>query len=347
MDVSIAVIAHRHREMLRDCLRSIQAFTHEAQYEIVVVDNAANDGSAEMLAREFPFIRVIRNKSPRGYATNCNAAIVSATGRYVLVLNDDVVVLPRSTRLAKVIFSNINEKRAVLGSDVLGDPEASSPGPIDEMVRFMDQNLDVGMAGPMIVGRDGEIQPQCARSFPSLRDEFFYHGRLNRLFPRSRLTGRYLMTYWDHRDSRDVDLLLGACMLVRRETIQQIGLLDERFRMYAEDVDWCYRAKKAGWRIRYLAEQRILHYGGQSTGDLKWFVEGTRSIDNYYRKHYTPFHGLIYRGIIRFVAAPILLIKHGILKSPLHRRRDVWFSCRDMILWRSKLSREEKVSAIR
>ena len=115
-----------------------------------------------------------------------------------------------------------------------------------------------------------------------------------------------------------MDLLSGACMLVRADAIAQVGLMDERFRLYAEDVDWCFRIRKAGWQVYYTAQNRIFHYGGKSTVKLKWMAEGYLSINKYYLKHYAPLHGLIYRSIVRFIAVPSLFIMHGIVPDRVH-----------------------------
>ena len=187
------MISHGHHNLLRDRLRSIQSFTHRIRYEIVVVDNSADSGNLDTIREEFPSATIIHNESPRGYAANCNTAIGISSGRYVLILNDDVIILPRSSSLMQAIIERSGARECVKEGAVveglLHGMQDGLPGPIDEMVEFMDEHPLVGACGPMIVGQDGSVQYTCARSFPTILDEIFYHTRLSRIFAQSRLFG--------------------------------------------------------------------------------------------------------------------------------------------------------------
>ena len=140
---------------------------------------------------------------------------------------------------------------------------------LSRMVSFLDHHLGIGVLGCKLLTAEGKIDPHCAREFPTLLGELFELTKLSCWFPRSRVFGSYLMTCWDHGYNREVDALSGACLMVRRAAVEQVGLLDENFFLYGEDLDWCYRFKKAGWKVFYCSEAEIIHIGSQSTQQLK------------------------------------------------------------------------------
>lgn len=254
LDLSISIVNWNTKDLLRGCLKSIYENTHKIDFEIFVVDNASSDGSAEMVEEEFPQVKLIKNNKNLGFAKANNKALKETTGKYILLLNPDTVILG---------------------------------GALDIMVEFMEEHKDIGALGPKLINRDGTLQPSC-RSFPTLATAFFENTFLDRLFPRNRIIGRYKMGYWDHDNIREVDQPIGACLMVKQEAINQIGLLDEQFYMYYEEVDLCYRMKKIGWRIYFLPQAQVIHYGGQSSAvaNLQILVERQRSMYNFYRKHY-------------------------------------------------------------
>jgi len=267
IDLTVSIVNSNNRDLLRDCLRSIFDGNRLAQLEVIVVDHCSSDGSREMVRSEFPQVQLIENNNVAGYSANHNLALCQAEGRYVGICNEDLKFYP---------------------------------GALDQLVAHMDMNPDVGAVGPCVLFPDGTIQLECARRYPTLWSEFCRITNLDQRFPRSRLFGGVNMGYWDHSDTREVDCLLGACMIVRREVIAQVGLMDEDFFMYGEDIDWPYRIRQAGWRIVYVADAKVLHYGGQSTRrqPLRMTLEALRSQHHFFKKHYGSAYAAAYRGLV-------------------------------------------------
>lgn len=216
-DLTVSIISADNLALLLPCLRSIFASTHRVTLEVFVVDNASTDGTAEAVAAEFPQVKVIRNEQRLGFSTNNNMVLRQGCGRYLMLLNDDTVVL----------------------DDVL-----------DELVAFMDVHPDVGAAGCYLLNPDYTFQAAFAR---------FPRPLLEAILP---ATNWSLLSSRSQREPFEVDSVCGAAMAVRREVIKEVGLLDTAFDpIYSEEVDWCYRIKKAGWRIYSLPQCRIIHYG--------------------------------------------------------------------------------------
>jgi GT2 family glycosyltransferase len=254
LDLSICIPTLQAKDLLRECLRSIYAQTRCA-FEIIVVDNASRDGTVEMLRAEFPAVRVIVNATNVGFAKAMNQALRVSQGRYALLLNNDTVVLSNA---------------------------------LDRLVAFADAHAEIGICGPKILNRDGTLQKQCRRSYATPWDLFCYFSGLSTLFPRSPLFARYLMTYRDEDETHPADAISGACMLIRRAVLEQIGWLDERFFAYQEDTDYCLRAQRAGWRVYYYPEAQIIHYasqGGSRVDPFRSIWEWHRSYFLYYRKN--------------------------------------------------------------
>lgn len=269
-DLSVVIVNWNARELLSDCLDSLFADAEGLTMELFVVDNASSDGSVEMVQRRFPEAILIANGENLGFARATNRAIRRSLGRYILLLNPDTAVTKQS---------------------------------LPKMVAFLDHDPRVGAVGPRILTAKGSIDFQAGRSFPSLLTELFDQVRIAQLCPRSRLFGRYLMGYWDHKDDREVDLLSGACLMVRREAVEQVGLLDEGFFLYGEDVEWCHRLKRAGWKIFYHAEAQITHLGGGSTKAAPegLGVEALRSMNLFFAKGYGSIYAWLHRWLILLV----------------------------------------------
>jgi GT2 family glycosyltransferase len=254
-DLSLCIPTRQARALLRDCLQSIYANTHQVSFEIIVVDNHSCDGTLEMLRDEFPTVRVIANDFNAGYTKPTNQALRVSTGRYALLLNNDTVILPDA---------------------------------LDRLVAFADAHPEIGIVTPKVLNRDGTLQKQCRRSFATPWDLFCYFSGLSTLFPKSPLFARYLVTYRDENETHAVDAVSGSCMLIRRAVLEQIGLLDERFFAYQEDADFCFRAKQAGWQIYYYPGAQIIHYasqGGSRINAYRSIYEWHKSYFLYYRKN--------------------------------------------------------------
>lgn len=250
LDLGIVIVNYNVRDLLRDCLASVYDSRGDFRFEVCVVDNDSHDGSADMVAAEFAQVHLIRAEN-RGYAAGNNLGL-RALGfgdegrtepgpapRYALLLNADTVLPPSA---------------------------------LADMLAFMEANPAAGVAGPRLVRADGSLDRACRRSFPTPEVALYRISGLSRLFPGSRRFGRYNLTYVPPDVTTEVDSVVGAFMLIRGETLAQVGLLDERYFMYAEDLDFCYRAKQLGWRVWYNADVTVLHYKGQSSRQRSAFA---------------------------------------------------------------------------
>jgi len=233
-DVSVIIVNWNTVDLLRQCLLSITAETVGLEFEVIVVDNASSDGSVEMIVRDFPETVLIANTKNAGFATANNQGIAIAHGRYVLLLNSDTIVLD---------------------------------GAIQRTVAYADKNIDAAVVGCRVLNPDLTLQHSCFM-FPSLLNWFLSASYLYKIFPRSRFFGREQMTWWLRTDEREVDVVTGCFMMVRREAIADVGTMDEDFFMYAEETDWCYRFKARGWTNRFTPDAEIIHIGGASAAKL-------------------------------------------------------------------------------
>lgn len=253
--LSIVIVNFNTRELLKACLRSVEASRTARPWELFVVDNASADGSADMVAAEFPWATLIRSESNRGYAYANNLGLRRAAGSYLLLLNPDTVLPPDA---------------------------------LQQMVEYMDAHPEAGIAGPKLVRQDGSLDLACRRSFPSPEVSFYRMLGLSKLFPRSSRFGRYNLTYLDPDRPAEVDSVVGAFMIVRSEAVSQVGMLDESFFMYGEDLDWAFRIKSRGWKVLYNPAVVVLHYKGESSRrhPRKAILEFYRAMHLFYRKHY-------------------------------------------------------------
>ncbi|MFI5269187.1 MAG: glycosyltransferase family 2 protein, partial [Chloroflexota bacterium] len=206
VDLTVVIVNYNVRDLLRDCLRSLQASECRWTFDVVVVDNCSSDGSAAMVAAEFPNVRLIVSSSNDGFAAANNRGIRAAKpSRYVMLLNPDTVAPPEA---------------------------------LERLVDFMESHPDAGVLGPKLVKGDGALDLACRRSFPTPRIAFYHAFGLDKLFPHSPEFAQYNLTFLDEDELSEVDCVVGAAMLVRQEALEQAGLLDESFFMYGEDLDW-------------------------------------------------------------------------------------------------------------
>jgi N-acetylglucosaminyl-diphospho-decaprenol L-rhamnosyltransferase len=281
LDLGIVIVSYNTCDLLRTCLRSAYASQGDFDLKICVVDNASSDGSAEMVAAEFTQARLIVNAENVGYPGANNQGLEafgftetlnpqSQTPRFALLLNPD-------TKLP--------------------------PDALARMLDFMDEHPDAGAAGPKLVLPDRSLDQACRRSLPTPEICFYKLMGLSRLFPRSQRFGRYNLTYLDPDQVTQVGSVVGAFMLVRAEAIAQVGLMDGRFFMYGEDLDWAYRIQAAGWKVYYNPAVTVLHVKrAASRYSSRAQIEFYRAMDIFYRKHYaaqTPWwlHVLIVNAI--------------------------------------------------
>ncbi len=255
MKLSIVIVNWNTCAYLVGALRSIYESHPPFPFETIVVDNASTDGSAETVASEFPQVRLIANQENVGYARGNNQGMEVSTGDYVLLLNPDVV-LP--------------------------------PGGLERALEILESRPDVGVLGVKLVSPDGRVQ-RSVRGFPYPLTVFFEGSGLAKLFPASRAVNAYRMSWFNYDREAEVDQPMGTFLLIRRKTLEDVGLMDERFPIFFNDVDWCYRAKRRGWKVLYSPDVAVTHYGGGSTrqvrGRMAW--ESRNSLLRFFRKHYS------------------------------------------------------------
>ncbi|AXC10139.1 Glycosyl transferase, family 2 [Acidisarcina polymorpha] len=263
-DISVVVVSFNTRELLRDCLLTLRKEVEGLANEVFVVDNVSRDGSAEMVAAEFPEARLIRSNVNLGFAAANNKAFSLATGRYIVLLNSDAFLRPMA---------------------------------LQRSIEYMDAQPRIGLGGARLVGADGSWQPS-RRLFPSPLNDFLSLSGLAAKFPRSRFFGRQDHTWADQDQPGDADWVPGAYSIIRRTVLDQVGHFDEQFFLYYEEVDLCRRIKQAGFLIRYWPDVVVVHLGGESSKtltNLSMSKSGAqlelwrmRSAFLYYRKHHGP-----------------------------------------------------------
>jgi N-acetylglucosaminyl-diphospho-decaprenol L-rhamnosyltransferase len=284
-DLAIVIVSYNTQRLLEECLWSVYESQGNFTYVVWVVDNASTDGSAAMVATRFPQACLVRSEVNGGWAYANNLGLrrilhgQDDSSRYVLLLNPDTL----------------------LPATALGD-----------MLNFMNEHPDIGAAGPRLVRASGELDLACRRSFPTPASSFYRIIGLSSLLPRSRLFAHYNLTYLDPDETVEVDSVAGSFMLVRREAIQSVGLLDESFFMYGDDLDWSYRMKSGGWKIYYNADVTVLHYKGEaSKTSRRAHYEFYRAMLIFFRKHYRAtmspiLYWLVMGGIIMRGAMGVL-----------------------------------------
>jgi len=264
-NLTVIIVNWNAGSFLAKCVDSVFGTVLSHDVEMILVDNNSTDRSLEEI-RQHPRLQVIRNQANHGFARANNQGIALARGQYLLLLNPD-------TRLLS--------------------------GAVDQMIDYMDSHPAVGALGPRLLNRDHSLQPSCSH-FPTLRNIAMQALGLSRLFPRNRLLARPLMTYWEFDHVRDVDQLSGACLVIRRSALDEVGLLDERFYLYYEEVDLCFRLKKAGWKVRFFSGGQAIHVGGHSSSqnlDVRMAVR-YRSLLAFFSKHFPPWHYSVLRLLI-------------------------------------------------
>lgn len=290
-DLGIVIVNWNTCDLLKRCLETVQSSEGDFTYRVVVVDNASTDGSAEMVRANFPQVELIVSDTNGGYPYANNIGLRSLGYRDA----GDKYQNGKSAGNAP----NAPRYGLLLNPDTEVPPTA-----LYNMVRYMDSRPDVGIAGPKLVLPDGSLDLACRRSFPTPLVAFYHFSGLAKRFPDSPRFARYNMTFVDPDQEIEVDSVVGAYMQVRRETIAQIGLLDETFFMYGEDLDWAYRTKRAGWKVIYHPQVTVKHVKrAASRRSKKAQFEFYRAMLIFYRKHFrktTPFwlHSLVMLGLL-------------------------------------------------
>jgi N-acetylglucosaminyl-diphospho-decaprenol L-rhamnosyltransferase len=297
IDVSILILNYNTREHLRACLESVRDEGSTSlsggpiQAEVIVVDNASSDGSAEMVAAEFPWAALIRSPRNGGFANGNNQGLVRSRGAAILVLNPDALM-----------------------------PAGGIAGLLDRLAA----HPEAGIVGPRLLRPDGSMHLACRRSFPTPSIAFYRLSGLSQLFPHSPRFGRYNLTFVDPRMPLEVDSVCGACMLIRRAVLERVGPLDERFFMYGEDLDWCLRTRQAGWTVRYEPDIVVQHQHGAASRKraLRATYYFFHAMDLFYRKHYVDRYHPLVTGVVRTAIYGALAVAmcRTLLTSPSQRR---------------------------
>ncbi len=293
MDLSIVIVSWNTCDLLLSCLTSVYNYSPACRFEIWVVDNASSDGSTEMIRRRFPQVQLIENQENFGFARGNNQAILRSAGKYILLLNPDTEV---------------------------------KSGALEALLKFMEENPHAGAAGARLVNPDGTLQNSCYRA-PTLTREIFRLFHLESLIPNS----SYLMAEWMNTTHREVDIAQGACLILRRQALDQIGLLDEEYFIYSEEVDLCYRLRKAGWKIYWVPQAEVIHYGDQSTRQVptEMFLRLYESKILYFRKHHGWMAVKKYKLILLAATLTRLMISPLVwLEQPTQRRKHLMLANR-------------------
>jgi GT2 family glycosyltransferase len=279
--LSIVLVNWKTKDLLKQCLNSIYKNTKRVSYEIIVVDNNSSDGSVELVRENFFRVTLIANDANLGHAKAMNQAVGKCSGEYILFLNPDTIILNSA---------------------------------LDTLIDFMKSQPDVGAITPKILGLDGVMQKGCRRLRYTAVCLFFNKFGFNFIFPKSNIFGRHYMTCFDENTTMEVDIISGVCMLIRKKTLGEVGLFDEKFYLLIEDIDMSYRIKEARWKIYYVPAAEIIHYHGESTkqrGDIR---EKARSEYFYfYRKHYSLYMA-IFDAFLRFVTIPLQFVYYRLTK---------------------------------
>ena len=271
IDVSIVIVSFNTRDVTRQCLEHVHAHATGVRHEVLVVDNASADGSADMVAAEFPSVQLIRLEENRGFAGGNNPAMKIARGRYILLLNSDAFL---------------------------------AAGVLEKTIQYLDDHSGIGVLGCKLTDPDGTMQPS-ARMLPGPLNKILHITGLAARFPGSKFFGRVDYTWWDHSEPKSVGWVVGAYFMIRRETMETIGVLDDRYFLYFEEIDYCLSARRAGWDVVFFPYASVIHLGGQSsvkTGK-RVSAKGRQMIAiritsefRYYRKLYGWLHVLLAAG---------------------------------------------------
>jgi GT2 family glycosyltransferase len=292
--ISVIIVNWNTRQLLKDCLNSIQASDGSLIQEIIVVDNASSDGSAEMVADEFPTVMLIRSNENLGFARANNIGIERATGFWLALVNSDVVVHPEC---------------------------------FQRLIRYLETHDEAGLVGPAIIGGDGKMQTSYRR-LPTMWNTFCRSIALDTGLAHGLWRPRQDPPRTDRGEPMEVEVLNGCFWVARREAVTQVGGLDERFFFYAEDIDWCKRFGDAGWKVVFVPLATATHFGGSSSAaaPFRYSIELLRANLVYWRKH----HGV--PGLIFFFLLSVIhhLARLGVrsVEMVFDRGGDASYKCR-------------------
>src|SRR5438270_11756771 len=260
--VSVVIVAWNAKKYVSECLSSLQEYCADVCSEVIVVDNASTDGTPEMIATVFPDFKLIHNAQNYGFAKANNIGIAVSSGEYICLVNSDVKFIGNC---------------------------------ISAMLRYMIENPDVAMLGPKMLGATGEVRRSTMR-FPTVWNNLCRALGLDVAFKKSPMFGGWMMADFDHQSTSPVEVLNGWFLLVRKDAIERVGVLDPQFFMYGEDMDWCYRFRQCGKKVVFFAGAEAIHYGGASSSaaPIHFYLEQCRANWQYWCKH----HGWVARAAV-------------------------------------------------
>ncbi len=281
-DISVIIVSWNAREHLRHCLESLRQTGGTLVREVVVVDNASADGSPELVASQFPEVHLVRSKENLGFARANNLGLKHATGSLLALVNSDVIL----------------------------DPDC-----LQRLAACLEDHPDVGLVGPKVRGADGRLQVTC-RHLPNIWNTTCRFPALDRIWSRWPRFSKFQTWYWNLERRTTVEVLGGCFWLARRKAVDEVGMLDERFFFYSEDVDWCKRFSDAGWKLMFVPEATATHFGGGSSSNapIRYSIEQLRSNILYWTKH----HGALGRSVCRLIAIQqhgLRFLARGILQA--------------------------------
>jgi len=274
--ISVIVISFNGRDFIENCVSSVIDSLEGNPYELIIIDNASEDGTVEVIKSLFPQVNLIQNEANYGFAKAVNQGLSEARGEYVLILNQDTKIVDRA---------------------------------IVKLAERIKQDATIGTIGPRFVGFDGKLQ-RCGRAFPKYRDLLWEFTGLSRLFPESRIFSRWKMGWFDHLTEKEIDQPMGAALMVSGRALNEVGNFDETFGIFFNDVDFCRRIKENGFKNLYYPEAVIMHYVGGSTEKRKpeMILESHRAMYRYFKKYNRGIWsrpGLYFWGLILVVTACI------------------------------------------
>jgi len=291
VDLSIVIVTFNSESFLRDCLTSISSQRTSFPFRVIVVDNASVDNSIALVEKKFPDVHIIYNRENKGFAVANNQGIRCSVGKAVLLLNSDTVLQANA---------------------------------LESMFRFLKEHDDVGALGPKMLNSDGTIQ-RTGVTFPSIWNILVESLFFDSLFPHSKKFGRHRRVYEDPNQVYEVDYLQGSCLLVRRRALEDVGFFDEDYFMFFEETDLCLRMRMQGWKVMYVPEAAVTHFGGSGLGyyDGRRIVQYHLSFLLFIKKHYGDSRTLLLRAslIFRSLIRCILLVSAALLL--IRRRREL------------------------
>jgi GT2 family glycosyltransferase len=306
VDISVVIVGWNAKHYLHLCLESLAKAPPSRSMEVFVVDNASTDDSVEMIEAKYPWVKLIKSPENLGFSKGNNVAIRQCRGRYIALVNPDVIVFP---------------------------------GCLDSLADFLDENPRVGNVGPRVFNPDMSMQSTCRR-FPTLWNNFCSATRLESLFKGKRFFAGEHMFHFPHDRTLAVDVIVGCFSMIRRETFDEVGLLDEDLFMYGDDVDWCRRARNARWEVMFYPGGQAIHDRGKTTAPypVRFAVAQQRSVLQYWKKHHGFFGVLgiksimVVHHLMRYTIAALISLTHSQERPQDQVRKQVSSACLRQLL---------------